>query len=50
VTRECWNLGLAVRAIGNSIILVLPLCATDEVIRETGAILGDAIGRTVGRF
>ncbi len=43
VTRAAWELGLAVRAVGNSVVLVLPLCATDEVVRETAAILGEAI-------
>jgi len=47
VTRECWKLGLAARAIGNSVIVVLPLCATAEVVRETAAILGEAVERTI---
>jgi adenosylmethionine-8-amino-7-oxononanoate aminotransferase len=47
VTRECWRLGLAVRAIGNSVILVLPLCATADVVREAADILGEAVDRTV---
>jgi adenosylmethionine-8-amino-7-oxononanoate aminotransferase len=42
VTRECWRLGLAARSIGNSVIVVLPLCATEDVVREAVRIIGEA--------
>jgi adenosylmethionine-8-amino-7-oxononanoate aminotransferase len=45
VTRECWDLGLAARAIGNSVVLVLPLCATADLVHEAVAILESAIRR-----
>jgi adenosylmethionine-8-amino-7-oxononanoate aminotransferase len=48
VTRECWRLGLAARSIGNSVILVLPLCADPGIVREAVDIIGEAIRRTVG--
>lgn len=48
VTRECWRLGLAARAIGNSVILVLPLCAGEEIVREAVAIIGQAVRRIDG--
>jgi len=43
VTRECWKLGLAARAIGNSVVLVLPLCATAQIVEDALAILETAI-------
>jgi adenosylmethionine-8-amino-7-oxononanoate aminotransferase len=46
ITRECWRLGLAARAIGNSVIVVLPLCATEKVVREAVRIIGEAVERT----
>jgi len=45
VVAECWKLGLATRAMGNSIVLLLPLCADEKLVRRSGKILGLAIRR-----
>ena len=45
VVAECWKLGLATRAMGNSIVLLLPLCADETLVRRSGKILNLAIRR-----
>lgn len=50
VVAECWKLGLATRAIGNSIVLLLPLCADEELVRRSGKILELAIRRVYREF
>lgn len=45
VVRECLGLGLATRNIGNSIVLILPLCADAVIFRRCGTILARAIDK-----
>lgn len=43
VAEDCWNRGLATRAIGNYVILVLPLCASPALVKESIDIIREAI-------
>lgn len=48
VAEDCWRRGLATRAIGNYVILVLPLCATAALVGESVDIIEESIAAVYG--